>query len=577
MKFYFLPLFLIPTLVLGQTRTLEDIKLQRQILQEREKLGANSEKIKESLIELDKEEAALLAKDKKVIKEKKVDEKKADKKAARKEKPEKEKKKAEAVSEVKETNPVQLSMPVATQVSNGTPEKNLSPEERLNSLLGSIESEQEAYVQELGNIQKGVPGAKEKASFIHDRLAILELERIKLERKLKKNEVSVSKTGTEFKYRGHFQFRMEGAENVKGVQNTRQSEQSFFRFRTYLTFTPNKSLDLNLTPQATKGFGADTAAGTSTSGSTTQTELFFFEANANYKATENLSAKIGRQELSYGDQLVIGSLAWDNNGRSFDAMKLNLQHGKGWTDLFYSKIADNKTPAEQNDDSNLFGLYNSWSLNQYLKNLDLYVLNQTDRKTAVRNELTMFGLRIKGEIGPVFYRTENGVQKGSAADGTNLQGYGSQYDFEIGAGLNGYKLSVEYAIASENYQQLYPTAHKFLGYADVLGRRNIEHMSIHHWGPITEKLSYAVDYHVFKRKNVQQSAYKLNGATAWGTNGTSDDIGNEIDFILNIKPVDLLTFQLGAALFNPGKYMKEQNNGLDENTNFYYAQMLAEF
>lgn len=567
MKIYFLPLLLIPFLAFGQSRTLEEIKTQRQILQEREKLGANPEKIKESLLELEKEEAALLANDKKVIKEK----------VPGKEKRKKEKKNEVVVPKINETTPVAESIPVKTQATPVASENNLSTQERLNKLLASLETEQEAYVQELQNVQKGIPGAKEKASFINDRLAILELERTRLERKLKTNEVTSSKTGTEFKYRGHFQFRMEGAENVKGVQETRQSEQSFFRFRTYLTFVPDKSLELNLTPQATKGFGADNTAGSSTSGSTTHTELFFFEANANYKASDTLSAKIGRQELSYGDQLVIGSLAWDNNGRSFDAMKLNFQHSNGSTDMFYSKIADNKTPSEQKDDSNLFGLYSSWSFNQFLKNLDLYVLNQTDRKTAVRNELTMFGIRIKGEVGPIFYRTENGIQKGSDADGTNLQGYGSQYDFEIGAGLNGYKLSFEYAIASENYQQLYPTAHKFLGYADVLGRRNIEHVSVHQWGPISNKVSYALDYHVFKRKNVDKSAFKLNGATAWGTNGDSDDIGNEIDLILNIKPVSLLTIQLGAALFNPGKYMKEQNGGLDEDTNFYYAQLLAEF
>ena len=47
-----------------------------------------------------------------------------------------------------------------------------------------------------------------------------------------------------------------------------------------------------------------------------------------------LSLKVGRQELSYGDERLIGAFDWDNIGRVFDAAKVRYEQNGFWVDGF---------------------------------------------------------------------------------------------------------------------------------------------------------------------------------------------------------------------------------------------------
>lgn len=455
--------------------------------------------------------------------------------------------------------------------------KNITPNVDIYSFGGSslsqinvlLKKEREKYISLMG---RGISGDRVNQILVN--ISYLELEKSKL---TNANPEAIAggksqKINSILKYKGHFQFRTESARNQKGSQGTRQSEQSFFRLRTNFTFSPNKKLDFNLSPQATKGFGADDASGNATSGSTTHTEVFFYEANINYRLMDSLSVKLGRQEIAYGDHLIIGSLPWANTARSFDGLKLKLKYWKGWSDVFYSKISDNATSSSPKDDADLITFYNSYSINQYLKPIDLYYIHQDDDRTG-KSEVNTFGFRIKGGHGPFFYRTENGFQSGA-----NLGDDAYQYNLELGGKYKGYSASFEYALAGPDYTQLYPTAHKFLGFADVLGRRNIEQYAIHLKGSPLSWLTIKADYHILKRHKTDKSAYKLNGTTEWGTAGSSDDIGDELDLVFIFKTSDNLKMQLGAAWFNPGTYMKNNDSSSrDESVRFIYGQVNAHF
>jgi hypothetical protein len=54
--------------------------------------------------------------------------------------------------------------------------------------------------------------------------------------------------------------------------------------------------------------------------------------------------------------------------------------------------------------------------------------------------------------------------------------HGSQYDIELGYALlfKNSRLSAEYFSVSEDFNQLFPTAHKWLGYAGLFKRQNIK-------------------------------------------------------------------------------------------------------
>ena len=51
-----------------------------------------------------------------------------------------------------------------------------------------------------------------------------------------------------------------------------------------------------------------------------------------------LSLKVGRQELSYGDERLVGAFAWNNIGRVFDAGKVRWQNSLFAADFFSGRV-----------------------------------------------------------------------------------------------------------------------------------------------------------------------------------------------------------------------------------------------
>src|ERR1051325_9094349 len=51
-----------------------------------------------------------------------------------------------------------------------------------------------------------------------------------------------------------------------------------------------------------------------------------------------LSLKVGRQELSYGEERLVGAFAWNNIGRVFDAAKVRWQNAWFGADFFTSRV-----------------------------------------------------------------------------------------------------------------------------------------------------------------------------------------------------------------------------------------------
>ena len=67
-----------------------------------------------------------------------------------------------------------------------------------------------------------------------------------------------------------------------------------------------------------------------------------FEAWAEYSFTDKWSAKLGRQNLSYDNQRIIGGLDWANQGRSFDAALIKFKGAKSQLDIGFALNADSE-------------------------------------------------------------------------------------------------------------------------------------------------------------------------------------------------------------------------------------------
>src|SRR5690606_37083014 len=150
-------------------------------------------------------------------------------------------------------------------------------------------------------------------------------------------------------------------------------------------------------------------------------------------------------------------------------------------------------------------------------------------------ELTL-GFRHKGKTGMLDHRVEAGFQFGKspvnptfeAPDPAAVDKLAYHADAELGlTPAAGFRLALEGLLASgdnldtsdenEGYNPLYPTAHKFLGFADIVGdRTNVGSGVLHLSYAPTKPLTLTVDAHYFTRLKA-------------GADGKDGSMGVEID------------------------------------------------
>lgn len=340
-----------------------------------------------------------------------------------------------------------------------------------------------------------------------------------------------------------------------------------------------------------------------------------------------LSLKVGRQELSYADERFIGSFIWNNLNRVFDAAKLRWQNAWFAADLFTGMpvVPVDGTFNHANDYEHFSGLY-ATSAQVPHHGLDVFFLarNVDAQSTkAVTNpqaplpsarDIYTLGacLRSKpGDLGAWDYFINAAYQFGDFRDAR--PGAPSQrLDHEAYALIlnGGYtfseapgkpRLALEYALGSgdsnptderhETFDQLYPTAHKFYGYADYASLQNV-----HDLRPIlqikpTPRLSVALEGHAFWLVETADNFYQVGGAprggvgttpgTGFGINPAYDSfLGTEIDLIAGYALTRFASLEAGYSHFFPGSYIESSlaNPAFgSREVDFGYLQLLVRF
>ena len=263
------------------------------------------------------------------------------------------------------------------------------------------------------------------------------------------------------------------------------------------------------------------------------------EAYLSWDAATWFSLNLGRMELSYGDALVIGNVDWHENGRSFDGVRGRLRFAPGWLDLFWTQLAEGRGGLDSRfgaGDGYFGGLYSSLTLDPAFT-LDPYALlqivpawrqpDEVDEPNALR---ATFGLRAVGRSGALDYRLEAGAQTGRHRPSPQSSGQTArafQIDAEVGLNLlaNALRVGLEGFLASgddpatdryEGWDQLYPTAHKWLGLMDVTGpRSNVGGGVLHLSASPVRPVRLMLQAHVFARPVV--------------ANGVDHYLGSELD------------------------------------------------
>ena len=215
----------------------------------------------------------------------------------------------------------------------------------------------------------------------------------------------------------------------------------------------------------------------------------FLNLFADLKLTDCVTARIGRQELLYGNQRLISPLDWGNTRRSFDGARLLYREGDWDVDAFYTFFVP-VIPSQLDEpdyDQKFYGIYGAYNgfenftIEPYYIGYD----NENPGMFTADFSLHTLGARIYGGQGDWLWELEGGPQFGrqSGAGVDHSAGFAT---VGLGRKLVNYAGSpviwFYYDYASGNsggddfngFNQLFPLAHRYLGFIDAVQRSNIE-------------------------------------------------------------------------------------------------------
>lgn len=319
-----------------------------------------------------------------------------------------------------------------------------------------------------------------------------------------------------------------------------------------------------------------------------------------YGELGNLEAKgwaiqVGRMELLYGDERLLGGFNWSNIAQSFEGLRLRV-HLKGWQgDLFGVRkvIIQDGELNKWNTHDTLWGVWLTKGISRQ-NSLHLYGFYRDARQvffsyslgSGSLDEITL-GFRWEGKKGGAWdYLLQGAYQLGDFGL-KNIKAYayilGLGYTFPHTPGL---RWGVEYALGSgdgnpadntrKTFDNLFPTNHKFYGYMDRVSLQNIRNLKFSLAMRVKGKIRMGLDYHLFRVDKVEDALYAASRKPIrYGQKGFNPSVGEEIDFTLKIPLDKHWKILFGYSHFHAGPFLEKTGGGDDGD--FVYVQSSVTF
>jgi len=339
-----------------------------------------------------------------------------------------------------------------------------------------------------------------------------------------------------------------------------------------------------------------------------------------------VSVKLGRQELAYGDQRLIGHLRWNNNARTFDTLKVRWQNPLFGVDVFTGALVynDHHNLNRSHYGKDTFsGAYFNWPTLAAKAVVETYVLarNVTADIAAVdfggvaapfrlpaKQDVYTVGLRIRskpGAYGPWDYGVELMQQSGNrattapAAAPAAVRTAARLDQHAVAAVLQGGytwtdhawqpRLGALYSYASgdrnatdgksQTFQNLFATTHLHYGYMDLNSLQNLHDLRLAFTAKPAANLSLALEGHVQALATSADFWYNVGGvarnAGGYATRGQSNGLGREIDLSASWNPLPSTQIEIGLSRYFRGGYITESlaDNGGAKNARYAYVQL----
>lgn len=346
-----------------------------------------------------------------------------------------------------------------------------------------------------------------------------------------------------------------------------------------------------------------------------------------------VSAKLGRQELAYGDQRLVGHLRWNNNARTFDALKVRWQNALFGVDVFTGGLVynDNRNLNKSNSQDHFSGAYFNFPTLAKSEIVEAYLIARnvergiaTDNWTGVAapfrfpgaQDLYTAGLRVRSKplaYGPWDYGVELMHQFGNrttvapaATVAAALAAQRLKQDAYAAILQSGYtwtehawqpRLSVLYSYASgdrnsadgtsQTFQNLFATTHLFYGYMDLNSLQNLHDVRLAYAVKPKANLSLAAEVHFQFLDRTTDFWYNVAGVprnftgAAVGSGGGyrinptySRKLGTELDLVAAWTFKPYAQIEAAVSHYYRGDYIKQSLAiAGSKDASYYYVQL----
>jgi hypothetical protein len=331
-----------------------------------------------------------------------------------------------------------------------------------------------------------------------------------------------------------------------------------------------------------------------------------------------ITAKIGRQELSYGDERLVGAFDWNNIGRVFDAAKLRFENDSLWVDAFVSRVVliNDGHFNVVNDYDWFSGVYASTKSLVPKLETQLYFLSRntsTQSPTATTGSPQAGGPGARDIYTPGLRFQSLPDQFGAwDIDGEFAGQFGDFYSSAVAQRINqrafaahvagGYtfkettftpRVGLEYNFSSGDnnprdsrhgtFDNLFPTNHKFYGYMDFFSWQNMHNVRLTASAKPAKNLTVTADYHLFWLANTSDYFYSVSGAArnsgGYGIHPGDDSfVGSELDLVATYKVSTFGVLQAGYAHFFRNGYIKDSLTATgSQDADWAYVQATLNF
>ena len=246
-----------------------------------------------------------------------------------------------------------------------------------------------------------------------------------------------------------------------------------------------------------------------------------------------LDLKVGRMELVYGSQRLIGAVGWHNVGRSFDGGMLTLNTKPISIDFVKARLNESGMAGDE-EDNNLYAAYGKVKCEKM--KIQPFVISEMKKETDFARHT--LGIYLAGKMGALSHEIEAAYQMGSMSEDVDIAAYmfTANLNYKLGMSMSPVlSAGVDYLSGDDGedetkykvFNTLYATNHKFYGFMDYF-----LNLPVHTYGKGLMDMHGKLNLTMPCKKTNVGVAFHLFNSTADYTladETTSTSFGSEID------------------------------------------------